>query len=142
MPGLWGQVPDKERAMLITNGRIVTLGDANRIIEGGALRVDGALIADVGDAQELEKTHPDEERMDAGGQLVLPASICAHTHFYGAFARGMSIPGAPAESHGVIYCFFRRQSQTPPSTPLSLCSRDPKSRSGRRCKTARMLSLK
>jgi putative selenium metabolism protein SsnA len=25
----------------------------------------------------------------------MPGSICAHTHFYGAFARGMSIPGDP-----------------------------------------------
>jgi putative selenium metabolism protein SsnA len=33
------------------------------------------------------------EVLDAKGQLVLPGSICSHTHFYGAFARGMSIPG-------------------------------------------------
>jgi putative selenium metabolism protein SsnA len=26
----------------------------------------------------------------------MPANICAHTHFYGAFSRGMAIPGAPA----------------------------------------------
>ena len=30
------------------------------------------------------------------GKIVLPGSICGHTHFYGAFARGMAIPGAPA----------------------------------------------
>lgn len=35
------------------------------------------------------------EILDAGGMLVMPGNICAHTHFYGAFARGMSIPGAP-----------------------------------------------
>jgi cytosine/adenosine deaminase-related metal-dependent hydrolase len=23
----------------------------------------------------------------------MPGNICAHTHFYGAFARGMAIPG-------------------------------------------------
>jgi putative selenium metabolism protein SsnA len=28
-----------------------------------------------------------------GGQYVMPGNICAHTHFYGAFARGMAIPG-------------------------------------------------
>jgi cytosine/adenosine deaminase-related metal-dependent hydrolase len=26
----------------------------------------------------------------------MPAAICAHTHFYGAFARGMAVPGEPA----------------------------------------------
>src|SRR6185503_18646494 len=30
----------------------------------------------------------------ARGQYVMPGSICAHTHFYGAYARGMAIPGA------------------------------------------------
>lgn len=34
--------------------------------------------------------------MDASGQFILPGNICAHTHFYGAFARGLSIPGTAA----------------------------------------------
>jgi cytosine/adenosine deaminase-related metal-dependent hydrolase len=37
-----------------------------------------------------------------GGQPVLPGNICAHTHFYGAFARGMAIPGAPPEAFPAI----------------------------------------
>ena len=83
--------------MLITNGRVVTLGAGNRIIEEGAIRVEGALIAHVGEASRLEAVYPEEERIDAGGQLVMPSSICAHTHFYGAFSRGMALPGdAPA----------------------------------------------
>jgi len=41
--------------------------------------------------------YPGAEIMDAQGQYVMPGNICAHTHFYGAFARGMAIPGsAPA----------------------------------------------
>ncbi len=31
-----------------------------------------------------------------GGKVVLPGMLCGHTHFYGAFSRGMAIPGAPA----------------------------------------------
>jgi putative selenium metabolism protein SsnA len=81
--------------MLITNGRVVTLGEVNEIIDNGAVRVDGALITNVGDAAELAKTFPDDEIVDAGGQLIMPGNICAHTHFYGAFARGMAIPGDP-----------------------------------------------
>ena len=42
--------------------------------------------------------HPEAEKLDAKGQLVLPGSICGHTHFYGAFARGMAIPGEPAKN--------------------------------------------
>ncbi len=81
--------------MLITNGRIVTFGQANEIIEKGAVRIEGALITDVGDAARLKAAHPEDETVDAGGQLVMPGNICGHTHFYGAFARGMAIPGDP-----------------------------------------------
>ncbi len=82
--------------MLITNGRVVTYGEANEIIENGAVRIEGAEIAEVGDSAALQAAHPDEEVVDAGGQLVMPANLCGHTHFYGAFSRGMAIPGAPA----------------------------------------------
>jgi putative selenium metabolism protein SsnA len=89
--------------MLITNGRVVTLGQSNLIIERGAVRIDGALITDIGDARTLERAYPDEEILDAGGQLVMPGSICAHTHFYGAFARGMAIPGeSPANFSQIL----------------------------------------
>jgi putative selenium metabolism protein SsnA len=82
--------------MLITNATIFTLGDANRRIEDGAIRTDGDRIAEVGEAGALAPARPGEEVLDAGGQIVLPGLLCGHTHFYGAFARGMAIPGAPA----------------------------------------------
>jgi putative selenium metabolism protein SsnA len=81
--------------MLITNGRVVTFGEANEIIEHGAIRVEGDRIVDVGDAAQLRATYADDEVVDAGGQLIMPGNICGHTHFYGAFARGMTIPGDP-----------------------------------------------
>src|SRR5258706_16393929 len=40
----------------------------------------------------MEK-YPKARSMDAAGQYVMPGNICAHTHFYGAFARGLAIPG-------------------------------------------------
>ena len=82
--------------MLITNGRVVTFGAANTIIENGAVRVEGDRITDVGDAARLRADYCHDEAVDAGGQLIMPGNICAHTHFYGAFARGMAIPGDPA----------------------------------------------
>ena len=82
--------------MLIIRGRVVTFGAANTIIEDGAVRVEGDRITDVGDAARLQAAYPNDEVVDAGGQLIMPGNICAHTHFYGAFARGMAIPGDPA----------------------------------------------
>jgi len=84
------------RPWLITHARLATLGDDPGLIEDGALLVQGAHIAALGTSTELTTRYPAPERWDAAGQLVLPASMCAHTHFYGAFARGMAIPGEPA----------------------------------------------
>jgi putative selenium metabolism protein SsnA len=81
--------------MLIINARVVTFGEANEIVEGGAVRIDGDRITDVGTTARLTKAHADDEVVDAGGQLLMPGNLCGHTHFYGAFSRGMAIPGAP-----------------------------------------------
>jgi len=84
--------------MLITHACLSTLGDRPSLIKDGALLIVGEQIADLGATAELAARYPDAERWDAAGQLVLPASICAHTHFYGAFARGMAVPGEPPAS--------------------------------------------
>jgi putative selenium metabolism protein SsnA len=52
-------------------------------------------IAEVGDSDTMVEKYPGANQLDARGQLVMPGNICAHTHFYGAFARGMNIPGPP-----------------------------------------------
>lgn len=80
--------------MLITNARLITWEKPNRVLEGHALLVRDDRIQEIGTVEELLARFPLEERLDAGGQYVMPGNICAHTHFYGAFARGMAIPGA------------------------------------------------
>ena len=81
--------------LLITNGRLVTWQAENEIIENGALLLKDGRIAEMGGSSELIGKHPETEQLDAKNQLVMPGNICAHTHFYGAFARGMGIPGPP-----------------------------------------------
>jgi putative selenium metabolism protein SsnA len=80
--------------MLITNGTVITLGADNHLIENGAVYIKGDKIADIGSTNALKKKYPHEEKLDAHGKLVMPGNIVGHTHFYGAFARGMSIPGS------------------------------------------------
>jgi putative selenium metabolism protein SsnA len=79
--------------MLITNGKLITWEETNRVLEGQAIFIAGGKIAAIGPQGELQARHPEAEQLDAAGQYVLPGNICAHTHFYGAFARGMAIPG-------------------------------------------------
>ena len=79
--------------MLITNGKLVTWEEPNQILEGQALAISDGLIAEIGPQAGLLSRYPQDERLDAGGQYVMPGNICAHTHFYGAYARGLAIPG-------------------------------------------------
>ncbi|MBS1787575.1 MAG: putative aminohydrolase SsnA [Acidobacteria bacterium] len=79
--------------MLITNATLITWGTPNQILEKHALYVEGDRVVEFGPSLELEAKYPQAQRLDARGQFVMPGSICAHTHFYGAFARGMAIPG-------------------------------------------------
>jgi putative selenium metabolism protein SsnA len=81
--------------MLITNATLVTWGKPNQILENHAILVDeDGFIAALGPDSVMRSTYPDASLFDAKNQLILPGNICAHTHFYGAFARGMAIPGA------------------------------------------------
>jgi putative selenium metabolism protein SsnA len=89
--------------MLITHGLLISMTQPNRIIEDGAILLRDGVIADIGPTQELLDRNSAHQSLtsnpgiiDAGGRLILPGNICAHTHFYGAFARGMPIPGQPA----------------------------------------------
>ncbi len=84
--------------MIITNGKIVTWGDPNEILENKALLIQDGLIQEIANQAELKAAHPGEEILDAQGQMVMPGLICAHTHFYGAFSRGMAIPGEPSRN--------------------------------------------
>ncbi|MCH7480353.1 MAG: putative aminohydrolase SsnA [Chloroflexi bacterium] len=81
--------------MLITNANLITWGKENQILVGYALLIKDGLIVEVGLSSELIKKHTQVEILDALGQYVMPGNICAHTHFYGAYARGLSIPGVP-----------------------------------------------
>ena len=84
--------------MLIINGTVITCGDDNRVIPYGAVYYDGDTIVEVGRTADLQAKYSAAETLDAGGKIVMPGMICAHTHFYGAFARGMAVPGEAPEN--------------------------------------------
>lgn len=84
--------------MLITNATLITYGRPNQILETQAILIQNGKIVEFGDSTALRLRFPDDVEVDAKDQLVMPGNICAHTHFYGAYARGMAIPGpSPAD---------------------------------------------
>lgn len=80
--------------MLIINATVVTLGANPQVLPDHAIYIQGDVIQAIGTSHNLITAYPDADRIDANGQLVMPGNICAHTHFYGAYARGMAIPGS------------------------------------------------
>jgi putative selenium metabolism protein SsnA len=89
--------------VLIVNGTLVTFGSDHRVIPYGGLRIEDGLIAEVSTSHHLLSAYPSEAVLDAQGGLVMPGLICAHTHFYGLFARGMAMSGeAPASFPDIL----------------------------------------
>lgn len=83
---------------LITNAKLITWKSPIQNDERQAIYIKDGLVTAIGSQAELEKQYSAVERLDAVGQYVMPGNICAHTHFYGAYSRGMAIPGsAPKE---------------------------------------------
>jgi putative selenium metabolism protein SsnA len=84
--------------VLIHNANIITWGKTNQILRNHAVLIKDGLIVEIGASLAMLAAHPEGERLDAGDQWLMPGNICAHTHFYGAYARGLAIPApAPAD---------------------------------------------
>jgi len=81
--------------LLLGNGTVLTLGQDCRVINKGAVLIDGPNIAGVGDTEELLKSAPDVEFIDCSSKLIMPGFTCAHSHTYSVFARGMALSGEP-----------------------------------------------
>lgn len=79
--------------MIIKNGTIITWDTPNQLLKGKAILIQNGLVQDIQDEKLLLDRFPQEEILDADGQFIMPGIICAHTHFYGTFSRGMAIPG-------------------------------------------------
>jgi len=84
--------------LLIGNGRLITRGTPNKLIENGAAAVEQNLIKETGETQQLRKKYPQARFIDARGGIIMPGLINTHNHIYSAFARGLSIRGYAPQS--------------------------------------------
>jgi len=84
--------------MLITNAKVITWENPNRILEDYGILIRDGIIKEIGPSSELLEKNKTEEQINAHSQYVMPGNICAHTHFYGAFARGMALHGSAPDA--------------------------------------------
>jgi 5-methylthioadenosine/S-adenosylhomocysteine deaminase len=76
--------------LLIHGGTVVTFDERDTVIENGAVAVVGGRIAALGPTAELETAYPEARRIDAGGGIVMPGLINAHTHAPMVLFRGLA----------------------------------------------------
>jgi 5-methylthioadenosine/S-adenosylhomocysteine deaminase len=66
--------------LLLSGGTVVTIDPERRIVEDGAVAIDGGRIVAVGPSDELEQRYRARERIECRGKAVLPGLIDAHGH--------------------------------------------------------------
>jgi 5-methylthioadenosine/S-adenosylhomocysteine deaminase len=76
--------------LVVRNATVVTVDAQRRVIRDGAVAVQGGRIAAVGPAAEVEARYRGTETLDAGGGIVLPGLVNAHTHAPMVLFRGIA----------------------------------------------------
>ncbi len=76
--------------LLIHNGTFVTVDAEETIYPNGILAVDGNQITAIGPRPDSDPLPPAGETVDAGGGIVLPGLVNAHTHLPMVLFRGLA----------------------------------------------------
>jgi cytosine/adenosine deaminase-related metal-dependent hydrolase len=86
--------------LLIENGTIVSPGRNPSVRRGHAILIEDGLITRVAPRGRFGGFTG--RHLDAAGKVVLPGLINAHTHFYSAFARGLTKARPARDFAGVL----------------------------------------
>ncbi len=72
--------------LIITGGTVITMDPQHRVVEGGAVVVDGGEIVAVAQGSVDHEAH---QTIDATGCVVCPGLVNCHTHVYQALIEGI-----------------------------------------------------
>jgi 5-methylthioadenosine/S-adenosylhomocysteine deaminase len=75
--------------LLVTGGTVVTMDGARKILDHGAIAIQGDAILAVGPSAEVEAQYSAAQTINAKGKLVLPGFINGHTHVPMTLFRGL-----------------------------------------------------
>jgi 5-methylthioadenosine/S-adenosylhomocysteine deaminase len=74
---------------LVAHGTLITLDPSRRIIEDGAILIEGNTIRAVGNYEEFAGLSNDKRVLDASGKIIFPGLINTHTHIFQTLLRGI-----------------------------------------------------
>jgi 5-methylthioadenosine/S-adenosylhomocysteine deaminase len=86
---LSAQAP-RQVSLIVHNGTVVTMDGSHRVIENGAVAVDGSDIVAVDTDAAIRKQFQGAEMLDAGGQVIMPGLVNTHTHAPMVLFRGLA----------------------------------------------------
>ena len=76
--------------LIVVHGTVVTMDGKHRILENGAIAVQGDDIAAIDAAENIDALYESGKVIDAHGGLILPGLINAHTHMSMSLFRGLA----------------------------------------------------
>jgi 5-methylthioadenosine/S-adenosylhomocysteine deaminase len=77
-------------SLVVTNGTVITVDAGRRVIERGAVAIDGRDIVAVDTAAAIAAAYRGRETLDAAGAVVMPGLINTHTHAPMTLFRGLA----------------------------------------------------
>jgi len=80
----------KEVSLIIKNASILTIDDSFSIFNPGAIAIQNDIIEAVGNESEILNSYSAKEVLDAGGKILMPGLINAHTHVPMTLLRGLA----------------------------------------------------
>jgi 5-methylthioadenosine/S-adenosylhomocysteine deaminase len=92
LAGVRAQQPQGQRqvALVISGGTVVTVDGAHRVIANGAVAIDGTDIVGVDTADAIRRQFRGRDTIDATGHVVMPGLINTHTHAPMTLFRGLA----------------------------------------------------
>jgi len=87
---LFAQSGPRGVSLLVTNATVVTMDPERRVLERGAVAIDGSEIVAVGPTADVTARIRARDTLDAAGQIVLPGLINTHTHAPMVLYRGLA----------------------------------------------------
>jgi 5-methylthioadenosine/S-adenosylhomocysteine deaminase len=80
----------RQVSLVVHNGVVITMDATRRVIENGAVAVDGTDIVAVATDEAIRKQFRAADTIDAGGQVIMPGLVNTHTHAPMVLFRGLA----------------------------------------------------
>ncbi len=85
-----GQPARRQIDLLVSHGLVVSMDSQRRVLEDGAIAIQGDSILEIGPSSDLTARYAATKVVDARGALVMPGLINAHTHMAMSLFRGLA----------------------------------------------------